>query len=82
MIFQKTVLPHILANTLFSPRKEMNAMRKEVRLKVKFLRSQYESRLNREADAFRTRINYKVKAIEKLHKECGCAHRCCLDVIM
>lgn len=57
-------------------------MRKEVGLKVKFLQAQYESQLKREADAFRTRINYKVKAIEKKYKEGGCAHRCCLDVIM
>ncbi|XP_053508000.1 uncharacterized protein C10orf67 homolog, mitochondrial isoform X2 [Ictalurus furcatus] len=61
--------------------KEMDALRKEIGVKLKFLQAQYESRLKREADDFRTRINYKVKAIEEQHKEVGCAHRCCLDKV-
>ncbi|XP_036412751.1 uncharacterized protein C10orf67 homolog, mitochondrial [Colossoma macropomum] len=49
--------------------KEMETLKKETAVKVKFIEAQYESRLQQEAEAFYTRINYKVKAFENHHKE-------------
>uniref|UniRef100_A0A3B4CQ38 DUF4709 domain-containing protein n=1 Tax=Pygocentrus nattereri TaxID=42514 RepID=A0A3B4CQ38_PYGNA len=49
--------------------KEMETLKKDIAVKVKFIEAQYESRLQQEAEAFYTRINYKVKAFENHHKE-------------
>ncbi|KAI4887296.1 hypothetical protein NFI96_030152 [Prochilodus magdalenae] len=49
--------------------KEMEMLRKEITVKVKFIEAHYESRLQQEAEAFYTRINLKVKAFENHHKE-------------
>ncbi|KAL7851674.1 hypothetical protein AOLI_G00220300 [Acnodon oligacanthus] len=48
---------------------EMETLKKDIAVKVKFIEAQYESRLQQEAEAFYTRINYKVKAFENHHKE-------------
>ncbi|KAK1789918.1 hypothetical protein P4O66_002247 [Electrophorus voltai] len=52
-----------------APCEEMDSLKKELAMKVKFIEAQYESRLQEEAEALYTRINYKVKAFENHHKE-------------
>lgn len=59
----------------------METLKKEIAVKVKFIEAQYESRLQEEAEAFYTRMNYKVKALESYYKEVCYAHCCYHDVM-
>ncbi|XP_046883077.1 uncharacterized protein C10orf67 homolog, mitochondrial [Hypomesus transpacificus] len=49
--------------------KEIEKLRKEVEMKVKFMKAQYKSRLQEEAECLYARINDKVKSLENHHKE-------------
>ncbi|KAJ8012042.1 hypothetical protein DPEC_G00064580 [Dallia pectoralis] len=49
--------------------REMDILKKDIALKIKFTQAHYESRLQQEAESLLTRINEKVKSLENRHEE-------------
>ncbi|XP_078143717.1 uncharacterized protein C10orf67 homolog, mitochondrial [Centroberyx gerrardi] len=58
-----------LSETTVKLIQELDVLKKDISVKLKFIKSQYESRLQQEADGFYTKISDKVRYLERHHKE-------------